>query len=150
MIVLITNKQNIITNIYAVNNAKSDFLEGLTYKIFDQTSAYQGLNIKAVNEDGSIKTRIEQIELGLDSLKENEEIIDGEIVVKKEDTPANTEIPNKEKTLDQIISQKQSELQQISSEYLKADILGFENTKTELKKQYLDLSTELETLQNNK
>ncbi|MGL4561921.1 MAG: hypothetical protein ACRCV0_06520 [Brevinema sp.] len=150
MIVLIHNDKDIITNIYNVSNAKSEFLEGLTYKIFDQTNAYQGLNMNAVNKDGTVKTRIEQIALGIDSLRENEEIIDNEIVPKKEEPPMNEEIPNKEKTLDQVISQKKSELQKISSEYLNADILGLEDAKAELKKQYLDLCTELTTLQKNK
>lgn len=102
----------------------------------------------------------EQVDIGLIELKENEEIR-GSVIVTLSDDEMKAKYPHRypseqaqeesqEKTVDQAISEKQYELQTISSEYLKADILGFENTKSELKKRYLDVSTELETLQKNK
>ncbi|MGL4394000.1 MAG: hypothetical protein ACRCS8_02100 [Brevinema sp.] len=141
MIVLIYNEKDIITNIYSVNNAKSEFLTGLSYKIFDQTDAYKGLNIRAVNDEGSIKTRIEQIELGLDFLKDNEEIVNGEIVEKE----AETEPPTPEDAKDQEIRQIDSQLEKVKETMIKLlaeeKLLGFVNEDLEnrLKTQYQEL-----------
>lgn len=113
MIIIVYNKENIITRVLSCANREDANKLGVeNYKIYNETNAYIGLSLDFIDENGMIKsdkvlleenliqlqedevlendqirklTLLEQVEKGLIILKDNEEIRDNVIVVLSDD-----------------------------------------------------------------
>ncbi|MGL4562253.1 MAG: hypothetical protein ACRCVW_00140 [Brevinema sp.] len=142
MIIVSYNDKNIIDNIYDVKDINMLNISQKNHLTFHNTKAYKGLHINALNEDGSVKSRIELIELGLEELKEHEQIIDGEIVVvepKEENQKA--ELPVDEVS---VINERIEKIKNIMIQLIVDQrLLGFVNEEMEksLQKEYQELLT---------
>ncbi|MGL4560877.1 MAG: hypothetical protein ACRCV0_01140 [Brevinema sp.] len=137
MIIVSYNDKNIIDNIYDVKDINMLNISQKNHLTFHNTKAYKGLHINALNKDGSVKSRIELVELGLEELKEHEQIIDGEIVVVE---------PKTDPSMDEVsvINERIEKIKNIMIQLIvNQRLLGFVNEEMEksLQKEYQELLT---------
>lgn len=85
MVILCYNEDNKICRYLTCGSAMVDKTLSLLgtdkYKTYENTQAYSGLDIRAVNDDGSVISLSKQVEIGYFTLQ-NDEKLDGENIVK--------------------------------------------------------------------
>lgn len=154
-------KDNIITEVVSVRslNDLTEEDKKQEFLFFENSNTVEGMDIRAINKNGSIKPISEQIDLGIIKLADDE-VLEGDTIRKlteeelKEKYP--DRYPNKvpqeestEKTVQQAIQEKENEVKELKEQYIDADLDDNDKLRLELKQQIQELRQEIAILREN-